>query len=382
MGHKTQPVSRARGRRTFVPSDEAAALLGVRRRTLYTYASRGLLRRGEDGYLAEDVRRLAARADAHRGHTAVAAAALRWGAPVLDTAIADVSGGRLSYRGHDAIELARSSSFEAVVDLLLADGTGRWPAPTRLRATGDAPFDRLLSLLPQLVAIAGPHDGASARALLLALASAAFGSGRGSIASRVARALALPPSASRAIDTVLVLCADHELNVSTFVARIAASAGASLGGSVAAALATFTGRRHGAACTRVETFLRETPRKHAKRSVTQRLARGESIPGFGHPLYPDGDPRAAAMWEAARAHVRDRAALDHALGVAAAVEDVSGVRASVDFALVGLTRSLGLADGTAITLFALGRSAGWLAHALEQRGQGELLRPRARYVGR
>jgi citrate synthase len=105
------------------------------------------------------------------------------------------------------------------------------------------------------------------------------------------------------------------------------------------------------------------------------LARGDSLSGFGHPMYPDGDVRAAAILQRiCGRNARWRSLTD-------AVEQLTGLRPSIDFALVALRRHLGLPVGTALNLFALGRSLGWVAHALEQRAQGNLIRPRASSIG-
>lgn len=376
----------ARG--SWLSAEEACEVLGVSRRTLYTYASRGLLRRAARGresrYLAEDVRRLAARSAARRGRAPLAAAALRWGEPVLDSAITDVAGNRLRYRGHElSALLERRASFEQVADLLLDDGVQAWPDPLRVRVEPSLPpCARFVAVLPSLAA---PQPGGElAPRLLIATLARVFGEGEGDrIAARLAAGLGLPrrARAAAALDVALVCAADHELNVSTFAARIAASAGAELVACVGAALWVFGGPQHGGSCERVEQLLAAAPRRRLAAWVDDRLARGLGLPGFGHPLYPAGDPRGFALIERARALANDASALAHALALADAVHDASGLHPTLDFALVALARALAAPSGTAMGLFALGRSAGWLAHALEQRRTRALLRPRARYVG-
>jgi citrate synthase len=107
--------------------------------------------------------------------------------------------------------------------------------------------------------------------------------------------------------------------------------------------------------------------------------RGESPPGFGHPLYPDGDPRFAMLVRAAADFHGGRP--DGVDELATAADELGLGTPTADVGLVLLARTLGLPDDGAITLFAVGRMAGWIAHVLEQRGQGFMLRPRARYVG-
>jgi citrate synthase len=152
-----------------------------------------------------------------------------------------------------------------------------------------------------------------------------------------------------------------------------------------AALATLTGPRHGGACERVEALLDEAAALSRPASVIEKRARrGELVPGFGHPLYPQGDPRAVPLLERAEqlsqrsAGLRKR--LEPAFALAKAMHR-QGLPATVDFGLVALTRALGMNAGGAALLFALGRSAGWVAHVLEQRSSEAVLRPRARYLG-
>src|SRR5690606_24250469 len=106
--------------------------------------------------------------------------------------------------------------------------------------------------------------------------------------------------------------------------------------------------------------------------LTARLRRGEEIPGFGHPLYPDGDPRAATLL----AGLPDERMLDFV----ATVEAGTGLKASVDVGLFALERAYRLPAGAGISLFAAGRSVGWVAHAIEQTESGRLIRPRARFT--
>ena len=114
--------------------------------------------------------------------------------------------------------------------------------------------------------------------------------------------------------------------------------------------------------------------------LEQRGRRGEGIPGFGHPLYPAGDPRAASLLSAAGKLAPRPARGRAALAIADAMRR-QGLPATIDFALTALTAALALPKGVAALTFALGRTAGWVAHVLEQRESDAVLRPRARYVG-
>ena len=180
----------------------------------------------------------------------------------------------------------------------------------------------------------------------------------------------------------LILAADHELNASSFAARVAASAGASLPASVMSALGAASGSLHGAASARVEALVAEVGRPERGAAVVGgRLARGESVPGFGHQVYPDGDPRGAHLMEVAlRTSARSRG-VRILVSVSNAMELVARERPTIDLGLVALSSALGLPRGAPLAIFACGRVAGWIAHALEQRAAGFILRPRARYTG-
>lgn len=400
----------------WLGAHEAAARLNVQRRTLYAYVARGLLRSvpGPGGrarrYDRDDIERLAARHRARAGHGPVAASALRWGEPVLETSITsiDVVRGPL-YRGQSAVALAEAgTSFERVAELLFAgalpDAAPPWPrsrapfaAILRLSPSEPAAPAVALGVLVAALAARAPHhahdDGAvrdTARSLLPLLAAFA---GAGD-ATQVERAMTAPrlsavlgrslggrgsAEIASAIDRALVLMADHELNASTFAARVAASTGADLFACIAAALATLSGPRHGAMPARVEALLDEvrTPRR-AGAALRARLARGEELSGFGQPLYPAGDPRAVSLLALARSLSPRAPRVKLALAVAAAGPVVAGTHATCDLGLVALGAALGLPRRAAPAMFAVGRSAGWVAHVLEQRAAGFLIRPRAR----
>ncbi len=399
----------------FMTSREAARLLDVKPTTLYAYVSRGLVRSvpGPAGrprrYLRADIERLAARRDARKGHAAVAAGALRWGEPVLDSAITEITPTGHYYRGHDAVALARAGRrFESVAELLwsgaLPAGDPPWPQPApRVPAgvlaalpAGAPPIAALSLVVPFLAARDPDRTGAGpdserrrARGLILALARAAgpqrrAAAGTAHVADALAAGFGAPTrGAARtrgisAIDAALVAIADHELNVSAFAARVVASTGAHLHAAVAAALDALSGPLHGGACDRVEALLDECGQPRRARAVIRaRLGRGDAVPGFGHPFYPDGDPRAVLVLEHARA-LGDTRLVN---AVIRAMHAAGHPPPAVNLALVALARALGLPAGAAITLFAVGRAAGWIAHALEQREAGFLLRPRARFVG-
>ncbi len=190
-----------------------------------------------------------------------------------------------------------------------------------------------------------------------------------------------PATGTRALlRAALILCADHELNVSAFTVRCVASAGANPYLAVVAGLAALRGARHGGLTERTGAFLDAVlAASDLEAELAARLQRGEAFPGFGHPLYPRGDPRAKLLLAmlAAAGSEAERAARP----VAAAVEALTGRAPTIDWALAVLGRGLALPPGGALALFALGRTLGWIAHAQEQYATDRIIRPRARYVG-
>jgi citrate synthase len=200
--------------------------------------------------------------------------------------------------------------------------------------------------------------------------------GGGPIHNRLALAWGQGPGGPAAdlIRRVLVLVADHELNASAFAARVAASTGASLSAAALAGLATLSGPRHGGATGAVRTFLAEAAALGPREVIANRLAEDRALPGFGHPFYPEGDPRAAALLD------RFDAAPDLA-SLRRTVEDATGLKPNIDFALVAVCETLRLPGDAPFALFAIARCAGWIAHAIEQGQIDALIRPRARYIG-
>jgi len=380
----------------WLTAKEALSRLGVRPQTLYAYVSRGRLEARADAgdsrrslYRADDVARLQSRKTRGRKAAAVAEDAIAWGEPVLASAITTVAGGRLYYRGRDAIELARAETLESVARWL----RGHEGPSMRVRKTPPGPpaadaTARAFAMLAAQAAIQPPARGrapkllaAEAGGLLDAFADAVAGveTETGTIQTpaihqRLAAAWDCEPAGAELIRRVLVLLADHELNASTFAARVAASTGASLAAAALAGLAALSGPLHGAMSARVQVFVDEAGRVGAEAAVAERLALGLPIPGFGHPLYPSGDPRARALLEAFTPPAEFEA-------VRLAAETQTGEIVNVDYALTALTVALDLPANAAFLMFAIGRCSGWLAHALEQLQTGRLIRPRARYIG-
>src|SRR5262249_40171311 len=155
--------------------------------------------------------------------------------------------------------------------------------------------------------------------------------------------------------------------------RCAASAGASPYHVVSAALASFRGFKHGGAAERLLSLLRQahTP-GDARELVADRLRHGEPIPGFGHRLYPSGDPRAVALLHLAETSGNDRE-WKRVRGFLRASSQLLNDRPNLDFALAAITRVYALPDAAPTMLFGLGRTVGWIAHAIEEYATGELI---------
>lgn len=406
--------------REWVSAAEAARLLGVKHPTLYAYASRGLVRSAAAGrgdrsrvYHRSDLERLRTRSLARAGHAAVAAGALRWGEPVLETRIGSIGLQGPIYRGKAAVELARDgAAFEDVCSLLWSAPCpktlphderklGVASAPLRsLLGSRAEPFDGMIEASAALTA-SEPRteptvEMAKQRAPLLLrrlIAAAGLPLGADAVTSSLeadgtARALVLAlggrttPRAVAAVNEALILSADHELNASTFACRVTASAGANLSACTLSALATLSGTLHGGVTAQVEAMVEEIGRpERAAAYVGARLDRGEAIPAFGHPLYPNGDPRGERLLELADRLGPKTKGVRILSAVVSAMDLVAREKPSLDVGLTAVTAALGLRAGAPIALFAAGRIAGWIAHALEQRSAGFLLRPRARYVG-
>src|SRR6185295_9313734 len=278
----------------------AARRLGVTRATLYAYVSRGLVRsralagKRERQYLAEDVERLLKRASGRRDPARVASQALGVeGLPVLSSGLTLIESGRVYYRGKDVLELAASQRFEAVAGWLWGgacalEGSLYLPSAKERELFAGLHFARAAQCyLARAEAqdpgayLASPEavrrTGARIVFGLAALASAARDTPEG-VASALCRAWGLSArTARRAIEEALILCADHELNVSAFSARAIASAGATPYMAVSGALAALTGHRHGGLTARVAALLDETG--EPAQLMVERLRLGESVPG-------------------------------------------------------------------------------------------------------
>lgn len=393
---------------------EAAQLLGVKPATVYAYVSRGQLgsRRDATGRGSTfDAREVEALARRSRREAAAPAGELS-----VRTALTLIEGDRYYFRGVDAVGLAARYPYEEVAEWLW---TGSLPHGARFTAPPEAlaAARRAVAALPEhsgpldrlrvAVAAAAVVDPlrfdlseeavlGSARCLIPTLvgalpgaepapAPAAAPEGDG----RLARALwprltghEPDPVAVDALDLALALLVDHDLAASTLAVRVAASARAHPYAVVSAGLGALEGPLHGAAGRLAHRMLAEVlERGGAAPVVAEHLRAGRPVPGLGHRLYQGEDPRARALF----AHLE---ALPQAAPALAAARDVAavmarhGLHANVDLALAVLTVSCGMTAEAGETVFAVARTAGWIAHALEEYQERPLrMRPSGHYTG-
>jgi citrate synthase len=386
----------------YLSATQAAAFLGVTKATLYAYVSRGLVRSrsGADSrartYNRLDLEQLRARKRIRNKPQAEVAEALHWGAPLLDSSLTLITNDCLYYRGENALELALNRSFWQVASWFWS---GNWEAgavPERYEDEG--PSSSLDPFHLQQVWLVGRSQSdplgyqlgmpfAAETGTTIARQFLAFLTGVTNPAiNRAASVLADcwcedPARAQRVLNAILILTLDHEINVSSFAARVIASAGSNLYQVVNGAMCAFSGSLHGRVSERAEQFIQELDRtESAAAAIHARLRSGEEIPGFGHPLYPGGDPRARLILKIlAEDFSSEFSKLQQKVSES---EKILRRAANLDLALAVVNKVLMLPAYSGFYLFALGRTVGWIAHAVEQHVSGIFIRPRARYVGR
>ena len=398
----------------YLTAAEAARRLGVKPATLYAYVSRGVLSRvrAPDGrtslFGAEEVEQLARRG---RPRRPAGVADI-----TVESAITEITGDSLRFRGLDATRLAVSRTFEEVAELLW---TGEFPSraggPWRARPAalaagraaqaalpaGTLPLERLQVIVPAMAAtdplrlqLDRPAVIAAGRNIIAGMVDCLPGDvtvelrpspwpggcGRGSAPERQRRPA---PGLMRALSAALVLLADHELAASTLAARAAASVRADPYAVVGTGLGAMSGALHGGASLGAETLMAAASGpEDVPRVVAELLRRGEKVPGFGHFVYRGGDPRAILLLDLVRRAAPKSGQLAVADAVFAEVRHKSLPEPNIDFAIATLVRVAGMVRGAGEAIFAVARTAGWIAHALEAYSGPGPLRPRAVYTGR
>lgn len=400
---------------------EAAERLGVKPASLYAYVSRGLIERQLHGrrstFAASDIDRLAR--TSQRGRFAVRGA----GGPemMFETAITMIDDGQVFYRGCDVIELSRTRTFEEVAwwlwsgDWPAAAGddrrepTAAWPLPAQLAAAAARARGLVegevypIDLFSIVVAVAATADGLrhdlSKRAVMLTgkgiiallvdslpvVGRLTKSAEQGSIAARLwPRLTRLPATPKRlaVLNAALVMMADHELAPSTLAARVAAMNRANPYAVIATGLGPSSGLYHAANATEVESLLADALSEDVQRAMGSRLRHGRAIQGFGQRLYPTGDPRGAELLRrlpelaASRSRV---AVVDRMLAIA---EERQFAPPNAELGLGALSFLSEMVPGASQGIAVLARTAGWIAHAIEEYGSGhEPFRTRAVYLG-
>ena len=418
----------------WISAAEAAGRLGIKQATLYSYVSRGVLTRrrapgtggaggtrgagGGKGSLFDsgEVEELARRG---RPRRPPGLAGL-----VIESGVTEITGDQLRFRGLDALDLARDWDFEDVCELLwrgppgpleAAPGeagtvqgfTGEWQAMPAAVAAGTAaqaalppgtfPLERLQVIVPALAAadplrlqFDPPAVAAAGRAIIAGLVECLPAAGPASAAGSGIPARLWPrlcpddppPALLDALRAALVLLADHELAASTLAARVAASVRADPYAVVATGLGAVGGALHGGASLGAETMLAAArDAAGVPRVVGDLLRRGERVPGFGHFVYRGGDPRAGLLLAMVRRAVPASPRLAVVDAVLAEMHRRALPEPNIDFALAVLASCAGMIRGAGEVIFAVARTAGWLAHALEEYTASTPLRPRAVYTG-
>ncbi|MDX3071430.1 citrate synthase [Streptomyces sp. MI02-7b] len=394
---------------------QAAERLGVKPETVYAYVSRGLLgsRRAPDGrgstFDAREVDALVRRTRRPAQHPSEDGAGSGVGA--VRTGITLIDGDRYYYRGVDATALAERRRFEEAADWLW---TGVMSPGTRFASPPEA-----LSAARRAVAALPGHSGATDRLRVAVIAMAAadplrfdlapeavVGVGRtlipvlldalpaagqehrgeGRAAWRLWSRLTARPAdeaSLRVLDAALVLLIDHDLAASTLAARVAASARAHPYAVVSAGLGALDGPLHGAASGLAHRMLAEVlERGSAAAVVADHLRAGRDVPGLGHRLYPREDPRAVMLFRLLQDVPQAGPALAAAREVVTTASRDTPLHANVDLALAVLSVSCGMPPAAGETVFSVARTAGWIAHALEEYGERPLrMRPSGHYVG-
>lgn len=388
---------------TRITAAEAASRLGVKRETIYAYVSRGLLtsKRHLDGKSstfdpAEIDRLRRKKNDKQPGRLEV---------PIA-SAITEVLDGSVAYRGH-AIDDLIGVGFEAVAELLwtgeLAE-RGPWPhddhIATAVRPAIDAlgptatPSDRMMAGVVAAAA-ADPfradrsaHGVATSARVLVRTIVDALPRAAEPMGDRIAdrlwsRLTADDPANADLLDLALVLLADHGMATSTLAARLAASTRAAPHAVLLAGLGAVSGPLHGAASGVVHDLFEQAEADGPDAAIAAVIERDGKVPGFGHFIHRTSDPRHDLLMDALGEATLPDARLDVVAAVIARTADRIPVAPNVDLALGALTYTTGMQRSAGEAIFAISRTAGWLAHALEEYDEAPIrFRPVGRYEPR
>ncbi|MES2534282.1 MAG: citrate/2-methylcitrate synthase [Pseudomonadota bacterium] len=405
----------------YVSREEAMAMLGVKLQSFYTYVSRGMIRRLDQPgkkrklYLKGDVERLAAKSQARTNTGAKAGDALRFGNPVIQTWICEITPQGPLYRNRLATDLAMANVlFESVSELLwvgsfrtpempwkafpLPDGFDKWAKLAATMSAGSRPLEVMNFFLAALRTLGNTEPGAAyentlpaARQLIQVFAGVSGFLGKKQrlepfqdgeiVAECFARGLGFGGQTQviEAINSALVVCAEHELTPPTFAARVCASTGADLYACVGTGVLAHMGPLQGGGTDGAEDFLAAILEPQGRFRLPRiSWASKFDFPGFNHPLY-ERDPRAVCLLEIVKRLKSPHPDIERILPLLEEIEKEVNFYPNLTAALVVLSRALGLPRRSANLLFSVGRTAGWIAHVLEQRVAGYMLRPRAKF---
>ncbi len=370
----------------WIDSKSACEVLGVKPQTLYAYVSRHKIRTRSDPrdsrhslYARQDIETLLHSMRRPRARADVAEAAIRWGDPVLTTAISEVREGTIWLRGTSIESCSSKMTLEQAAALLC--GVPEVMSPiVRTNVSGTSSFTRALKGLSAESEGANPMQGQDwddiaqpAGRMLALVTDACLGGGQdGPIHARVGSVWRATPKAQDVIRRALVLLSDHELNASTFAVRVCASTGTSLPAALLAGMATLSGPRHGGVAGMARTALNAALERRLDAFLAENADLTPFSFGFGHRLYPDGDPRAIELLR----HIPTNAAARQAVD---ALSARTSQPPNIDAALAAASAHFGWPSEAATSLFAIGRTTGWVAHAIEQAQSGQMIRPRAKY---
>jgi citrate synthase len=395
-----------RGEALYTTAKEAAAALGVSIPTLYAYVSRGLIRsQGVAGsrnrrYWKVDIDRLKGRRVVHE-HQDQPGSPEETKGLVDETKITLLTQRGLYYRGRDVAELAETDTFESVASLLWeADPKAVFgkslpsapPSLTRLRR-GLAEltvFEQAMALFP-LIERANPRSYDLSKAgfartgadLLRWFAAILVGStpSAAPVHEFIAESLGARQGFADIIRRLLIVCADHEFDPTTYAVRATANTGVTPYYAVVTGIIASRGQRlqsgriEAAARLLEEIVSIQDPRD----TIVARFRNGEQLVGFGSPVHDRMDPRAAIVMDALKKSCDD-IELKRLQRAADTAAEISGALMEFILPAIFVGRKLGL-KGQELALASLGRTAGWIAHAMEQYHGHPLIRPRARYTG-
>lgn len=385
----------------FISAKEATKLLGITSASLYSYVSRNKIRSIKDPsnkkshlYNYEDIVKLLEKKKTEGAET-IAQQTLLWGLPVLESSITLIKNNMLYYRGIPITSLVNISSFEQVASLIWTGDLNQCSelflnieSSSKIGQISNSLNDiqgfllgieknDLQSLVSDNMTILGSK-------ILLTIITAIT-------QSKIPEPIAIKLSkfycpnekhASELINTALILIADHELNASSFTARVVASTGANLYQVLIAALSALSGYKHGSSALKLEIMVKELTENLAiEKNLRKRLSRGETIVGFGHTLYPEGDIRAKILFQQIEKYYNETKQYQLLKAIMKKCSEITGKEPNIDFALFTLATVLNQGSEFAIFLFALGRIAGWIGQAIEEYQENRLIRPRAKYIG-